>query len=62
MAVEVRYVRDEEEGWTPVVKRRKKSVGCVGDDGLIVDGGSVMCFRNQYGKLGVNIRVGGIQH
>ena len=29
------YVRDEEEGWTPVVRRkRKKSAGCVNDGEL----------------------------
>ena len=39
----VRYVRGDEEGWTPVVRRkRKKSAGYVGDGELGVDGGSVI--------------------
>ena len=62
VAVEVRRgkvgVRDEEEGWTPMVKR-KKSAGCVGDAELRVGGGSVMCFRNFNGILGINICGGG---
>ena len=53
----VRYVRDEEERWTTVVRRkRKKSAGCVGDGELRMDGGSAMHFRNLLGIPGINIR------
>ena len=41
------------EGWIPVVS--KKSAGCVDDDELIVDGGSVMSFRILNGIPGINI-------
>ena len=57
MAVEVRYVRNEEDGWDPAVKR-KKSAGCVGDGELRVDR-SAMYFRNLNGIPGTNIPDGG---
>ena len=60
--VGVRYMRDKEEGLTPVVRRKKKSAGCVGDGELRVDGGSVMHFRNLNGIPGINIRDGGFRH
>ena len=49
----MRYVRDKDEGWTPMLRRkRKKSAGCVGDGELRVDGGSVMHFRILMGYQG----------
>ena len=52
--VGVKYVTNEEELRTPVV-RRKKSDGCADDGELCVDGGSVMRFRNLNGIPGINI-------
>ena len=50
-------MRNEEEGWTPEVRRkRKKSAGCLGDGELRVDGGGVMRFRILNGIPGINIR------
>ena len=67
VVVEVRKgkvgVRDEEKGWTPVVRRkRKKSAGCAGDGELILDGGSVMCFTSLNGIPETNIRDGSFRH
>ena len=59
----VRYVRDEEEGWTPVLRRKRmKSAVCVGDGELKADGGSVMCFRSLNGIPGINIRDWSFRH
>ena len=59
--VGVMYVRDEEEGWIPVVRRkRKKSAGCI-VDGLRVDRRSVMCFKSLNRIPGINISDGGVQ-
>ena len=59
----VRYVKDEEEGWSPVVRRmRKKSAGCVGDGELRVDGGNVVRFRSLNGIPGINIRDWSFRH
>ena len=58
VAVEMRKrkvgVRDEEEGWTPVVRRKRKkiSAGRVGDGELRVDGRSIMHFRSLNGIPG----------
>ena len=63
VAVEVKYVRDDEEGWAPVVRRkRKKCAGCVGDGELRVDRGSVISFRNLNGVLAISICDGGFSH
>ena len=57
-------VRNEEVGWTPVVKKKRGEKKCWMCEcyELKVDGGSVMRFRSLNGIRGINIHDRGFRH